>query len=130
MGNGPNRATQIPAKFKPSHDVRLLAELRVAVLSCKRAVGLGARLKVRRIFRLTTCTFSASASLPIGSAAGREEFLHTHGSVVCYVLGPPGDVATEGTWAWNLSPPPVAQSSSAGCYGGISPPQGIITLYG
>lgn len=60
---------------------------------------------MRRIFRLTTCTFSAYASLPIGSAAGREEFLHTHGSVVCYVLGPPGDVATEGTWAWNLSPP-------------------------
>lgn len=30
-GNGPNRATRIPAKFKPSHDIRLLAELRVAV---------------------------------------------------------------------------------------------------
>lgn len=63
-GNGPNRATRIPANFKPSRDVRLLAELKV-----------------------TGCDIS------VLSGWEREEFLRTHGWVVCCVLGP----ATAGT---------------------------------
>ena len=79
-------------------------------MSHKRAVGLGARLKVRWILRLTTCTFLPMCRSPSAQQLGGRNFSAPMGGLfaTCLVLlplGPPGDVAAEGTWAWGLSPP-------------------------
>jgi len=104
MGNGPNRTTRIPAKFKPSRDFRLSAELRVAV--CHASVLSG---WVRGMLRLTTCMFLPMCHSPSAQQPGGRTFCALMGRffVMCLVLlllGPPGDVTAEGTWAWGLSP--------------------------
>lgn len=58
---------------------------------------------------------SAHVPFSSSSAAGREEFPTTGGlfatCLVPLLLGPPGDVATEGTWAWGLTPCSTEQLS-------------------
>lgn len=71
---------------------------------------------MRQILRLTTCTFLPLCRSPSAQQLGGRNFCAPTGGLfaTCLILllpGPPGDVATEGTWAWGLSPCSTEQLS-------------------
>lgn len=106
MGNGPDRATQIPAEFKPSRAVPLWAELRVVlghagVLSgweqhWKSAGHSGSQQLDIQVH--SGAHFFECHSPPAQQRGGRNSCTSPGGFAMGFIPpGPPGDEVAEGT---------------------------------